>query len=402
MVKIFRHIVIILFLIPVIIIPQTVDSIKQKNLELSNIKNEITRLENELKNKTKKEKESLQTLENINKQKLLLSKLINTLIVEEKIKSGEIDETVKLINTVEERIKSLKEKYSNYVVFVYKNRGLSIFRFLLNTNSFNKTIKRYRYLRYISNQNKKTLDQLNESKEELTQLVQKLERERREKEELVTQKQTEQTLLSEKENERKELISALRKDQKMIAAEIESKRQAEILIKNIIAKLIEEERLRKAKLLEKKPGEKISVPAYNYSNFQNFAELKGLMIWPVYEGKVVRKFGENKNERLKTVTLNYGIDIAVKGDQKVYAVAEGIVSAIDWIPGYGSIVIITHKDEFRTVYGHIANISVREGDKVLAGSVIGNVNESLEGNILHFEIWNERNYQNPEVWLVKR
>lgn len=378
------------------------DSIKQKNLELINIKNEITRLESELKNKTKREKESLQTLENINKQKLLLSKLINNLIAEEKNKSKEIDETTKLISAVEERIKFLKEKYSNYIVFVYKNRGLSVFRFLLNTDSFNRTIKRYRYLRYISNQNRKTLDQLNESKQELALLVQQLEKERAEKEALVVQKQTEQILLSEKEKERKELIATLRKDQKMIAAEIESKRQAEILIKNIIARLIEEERIRKAKLLEKKPGEKISVPTYNYSSFQDFAELKGIMTWPVNEGKIVRKFGENKNERLKTVTLNYGIDIAVKGDQKVYAVAEGIVSAIDWIPGYGSIVIITHRDEFRTVYGHITNISVREGDKVSAGTVIGNVNESLEGNILHFEIWNERNYQNPEVWLVKR
>jgi len=401
MVKSVRHIILFLLFLPIIILAQA-DSIKQKNLELINIKNEITRLESELKNKTKREKESLQTLENINKQKLLLSKLINNLIAEEKNKSKEIDETTKLISAVEDRIKFLKEKYSNYIVFVYKNRGLSVFRFLLNTDSFNRTIKRYRYLRYISNQNKKTLDQLNESKQELALLVQQLEKERAEKEALVIQKQTEQILLSEKEKERKELIATLRKDQKMIAAEIESKRQAEILIKNIIARLIEEERIRKAKLLEKKPGEKISVPTYNYSSFQDFAELKGIMTWPVNEGKIVRKFGENKNERLKTVTLNYGIDIAVKGDQKVYAVAEGIVSAIDWIPGYGSIVIITHKDEFRTVYGHITNISVREGDKVSAGSVIGNVNESLEGNILHFEIWNERNYQNPEVWLVKR
>lgn len=396
-----RHIILFLLFLPIIILSQA-DTIKQKNLELINIKNEITRLESELKNKTKREKESLQTLENINKQKLLLYKLINNLIAEERNKSKEIDETSKLISAVEERIRFLKEKYSNYIVFLYKNRGLSVFRFLLNTDSFNRTIKRYRYLRYISNQNKKTLGQLNESKQELALLVGQLEKERAEKEALVIQKQTEQILLSEKEKERKELIATLRKDQKMIAAEIESKRQAEILIKNIIARLIEEERVRKAKLLEKKPGEKITVPAYNYSNFQNFAELKGIMTWPVYEGKIVRKFGENKNERLKTVTLNYGIDISVKGDKKVYAVAEGIVSAIDWIPGYGSIVIITHKDEFRTVYGHITNISVREGDKVSAGSVIGNVNESLEGNILHFEIWNERNYQNPEVWLVKR
>lgn len=392
----------ILFLLNNILFSQTADSISQKNTELARIKNEITRLETELRSKTKSERESLQTLENINRQKLLLNRLVNNLISEERTKSKEIEETERVIASVEERIKILKEKYGNYVVWVYKNRGLSVFRFLLNTDSFNQTIKRYRYLRYISQQNKKTLDQLNKSRLELTSLASQLEKERSEKENLVAQKQNEQSVLTEREKERKELVARLKQDQKMITAEIESKRRAEILIKNIIARLVEEERERKAKLLEKKPGERLTVPSYNYSNFQNFAELRGALGWPVAGGKVVRKFGENKNERLKTVTLNYGIDISVNGEQNVYAVAEGIVSAIDWIPGYGSIVIVTHRDEFRTVYGHISNISVKEGEKVTAGKLIGTVNESLEGNILHFEIWNERNYQNPELWLVRK
>ncbi|MCL6097520.1 MAG: M23 family metallopeptidase, partial [Bacteroidetes bacterium] len=73
-----------------------------------------------------------------------------------------------------------------------------------------------------------------------------------------------------------------------------------------------------------------------------------------------------------------------------------------WIPGYGSVVIITHRDEYRTVYGHVANISVKEGERIKAGNPIGSVNESLEGNILHFEIWSERNYQNPDVWLARK
>lgn len=399
-----RKIVSALFLlsIPLLMYAQTADSIQQKNLELTNIKNEISRLENELRSKSKTEKESLQSLENINRQKLLLNKLVNNLVNEEKNKSQEIEETLKLIGSVENRIKVLKEKYSNYVVWVYKNRGLSLFRFLLNTDSFNQTIKRYRYLRYISQQNKITLNQLGKSRDELNLLASQLEKERSEKENLVALKQNEQKVLSDRESERKELIKNLKQDQKMITSEIESKRKAEILIKNIIARLIEEERERKAKLLARKPGESISPPKYNYSNFQNFAELKGILTWPVSGGKVVRKFGENKNERLKTVTLNYGIDISVKGEQNVFAVAEGVVSAIDWIPGYGSIVILTHRDEYRTVYGHISNISVQEGDKISAGTLIGSVNESLEGNILHFEIWNERNYQNPEIWLVRK
>ena len=84
------------------------------------------------------------------------------------------------------------------------------------------------------------------------------------------------------------------------------------------------------------------------------------------------------------------------------AVAEGIVSVIDWIPGYGSVIIITHKNEYRTVYSHLSDLYVSEGDKVKMGSVIAKVGESLEGNILHFEIWNSRSNQNPEVWLVKK
>ncbi|MCB9247368.1 MAG: M23 family metallopeptidase [Ignavibacteriales bacterium] len=79
-----------------------------------------------------------------------------------------------------------------------------------------------------------------------------------------------------------------------------------------------------------------------------------------------------------------------------------MVSAIEWIPGYGSVLIITHRDNFRTVYGHLTDINVLEGNKVYAGDLIGNVSESLEGSILHFEIWNERNYQNPQDWLVKK
>jgi septal ring factor EnvC (AmiA/AmiB activator) len=384
------------------LLAQSNDSVKQRNVELTKIKNEISQLETELKNKSKKEKESLQSLENINRQKLLLTKLINNLIGEENSKVQEIEETEDVIRSVEDRINLLKEKYSNYIVWIYKNRGLSLIRFLFNTNSFNQTLKRYRYLKYISQQNRKTLNQLKKSRAELSELLKKLESERKDKELLVEQKTNEQNILTLKEIQRRDLINVLKKDQKMISSEIESKRRAEILIKNIIAKLIEEERERKTKLLEKKSADKKIVPNYNYSNFESFGQLKGLLNWPVTTGNVVRKFGENKNVRLNTVTLNYGIDISVNGEQNVTAVAEGIVSAIDWIPGYGSIVIITHRDEFRTVYGHLTDIKVKEGEKVTAGKIIGSVNESLEGNILHFEIWNERNYQNPEVWLVRK
>ncbi|OGU77544.1 MAG: hypothetical protein A2279_12045, partial [Stygiobacter sp. RIFOXYA12_FULL_38_9] len=339
---------------------------------------------------------------------LLLGKLINNLLVEEKQKEQAIGGIEQEVQTIEKRIKNLKSQYSRYIVWFYKNSGLSMWRFILDAESFNQALVRYQYLKYISRQNKITLDKLTAGRAKLSGLQNNLEIERKAKEILANKKLKEQDVLEKKEKEKKGLISVLKKDQKMIADEINLKRRAEILIKNIIAKLIEADREAKKRSLESKVKNDKKVASgklpqsFDYSSFQNFAQLRGSLGWPVKEGRIVRKFGENKNERLKTVTLNYGIDIGVGASQNVLSVAEGIVSAIDWIPGYGSIVIVTHRDDFRTVYGHVTGIAVKEGDRIKAGSTIGKVSESLEGNIVHFEIWNERNYQNPEAWLSLR
>jgi septal ring factor EnvC (AmiA/AmiB activator) len=387
---------------------QTSDTLRLKNQQLDKIKREISTLQNELQSKTKKERESLKSLENINQQNLLLNKLVNNLLAEEKEKMTAIRQIEEEIGKVENHTSELKEKYSQYVVWLYKNRGLSMWRFIFDSRSFNQAVKRYRYLRYISDQNKRTLTQLNESRNRLKGLRNSLEDERAKRERLAREKMTEQENLRKKEAEKKELLSKLKRDQKIITEEIASKRRAEISIKSMIARLIEIDRERKAKMhTQNLAGKNNSsyqknIQFFDYSRFENFGDLRGRLGWPIREGKIVRDFGENKNERLNTITLNYGIDIAVRGEPNVLSVAEGIVSAIDWIPGYGSIVIITHRDEFRTVYGHVSDITVKEGERVKGGIPIGKVNESLEGKILHFEIWNERNYQNPELWLTRK
>lgn len=381
---------------------QVKDSIKEKNQQLSQIRNDITKLQEELKLKSKKEKESLNALENINKQNLLLSKLINNILADEKQKEDAIRNIEAGIQNIEQRVSTLKEKYTSYVVWFYKNRGLGMLRFIFNAESFNQALVRYQYLKYISKQNQLALNKLLSYKMKLTELRQNLEGERKEKEALALQKQKEQTALTKREAEKKNILSVLKKDQKAINDEISNKRKAEIIIKSIITKLIETERELRKKALEKKDISKKLPQYFDYTTFENFNQLKGTLAWPVKQGNIIRKFGENKNERLNTITLNYGIDILVGSSANVYAVAEGVVSAIDWIPGYGSILILTHRDDFRTVYGHIEGISVKEGERIKAGTVIGKVNESLEGNIIHFEIWNERNYQNPEVWLARK
>ncbi|MFA3783032.1 murein hydrolase activator EnvC [Melioribacteraceae bacterium 4301-Me] len=378
------------------------DSLRTKNIELRELREKISALESELKSKSQKEKESLQVLEKISYQNLLLNKLINKLIHEENSKQKDIELTQLSIDSVNQRINNLQKNYSKYIVWLYKNMGLPFLSYFFNSSSFNQTLIRYKYLNYISAKSKETVDNLKSSKKLLGNLMEKLNKELLEKEAYIAQKQKEQSLLHEKETQRKKIIEMLRNDQSAISSEIADKRKAEIEIKSIIARLIEKERKQKSNFLEKKITNPSYSSYYDYDKLTSFADLKGKLNWPVKSGKIVRKFGENKNERLNTITLNYGIDVNVKGNEEVYAVANGIVSAIDWIPGYGSVLIITHKGEFRTVYGHLIDIKVSEGDEVEAGTLLGEVSDSLEGNILHFEIWNERNFQNPETWLTKK
>ena len=396
--------ILVFFLCSAIGFAQTTTQIEQKNTELSQIKEDISNLEKQLKNLSSKEKESLSTLDKIEEQKLLIGKVISGLVNQEKQKQNKITTYNNEIKRTEKKIAELREEYSKYVVWVYKNGRASELKYLLMADNVNQALIRYKYLSYVTRQNEKNVNELDENIKTLKELKSNLKREVNELTGLEKEKSAEQERLNTRKSEKEELIAALRVNSSAIEKEIDEKRIAEIQIKNLITKLIEDERERLRKLREEKlkNEKRITVPDYNYDSFENFAQLKGKLNWPALKSSIVRKFGENKNAQLKTVTLNYGIDLKTAKGGKVYAVAEGIVSAVEWIPGYGSVVIVTHKNNYRTVYGHLDNIKVNEGAKVTGGDVIGTVNESLEGSVMHFEIWNERNYQNPEEWLVKK
>ena len=402
MIKLYSNI--LLFLFPLIIAAQFDEQIGSKNKELKGLRDEISKLENELTGLSEEEKKNLSVLKKIDKQKLLLGKSIKELEKEEKSKEQQINSLENRISRLQKKMKSLRDEYGKYLIWMYKQGDNSTLKYLFDAESFNQALVRYKHLQYVHKENDETISDLKSTTNEYNNSIGQLEKEVEEKSRIINQKNSEQNKLLERRSQRTEILSSLKKDKENVANEIDDKRKMEIAIKQMIADLIEKERERERRLRTAKlKGEIENYENYfNYDGFEKFSELKGVLNWPVKGGSVNRGYGENKNERTNTVTLNYGIDIEAKEFREVYAVAEGIVSAIEWIPGFGSIIIITHRDNYRTVYGHLADINVLEGNKVVAGDLIGSVNESLEGNILHFEIWNERNYQNPQEWLVKK
>jgi len=133
-----------------------------------------------------------------------------------------------------------------------------------------------------------------------------------------------------------------------------------------------------------------------------FGSLRGRLPWPT-EGKVVSAFGAQVHPRFGTRTFRNGVDIEAGEGKDVAAVYGGHVVYTGWFKGYGNLIILDHDNEYYTLYAHVADILVKEGDDVKQGQRIGTVGEtgSLEGPRLYFEVRFEGKPQNPEQWLRK-
>lgn len=389
--------------------------IDDKRTELEKLKNEIQSIEVELKSSTAKEKQSVNAFDRLNRQNFLINKVVLNLKKEEDQKAKEINLSERKISSIEKEIETLQKNYEKYVVAIYKSGKVNEWEALLDSRSFNQALLRYKYLKEFSRQRKNDLDKFNKTKDELIVAKKQLEIERAEKKKLAAEKSVEEKNLKAKLNDQKKILDRVKKDKAALNKKLNEKRDAQKQIANLIVKLVEESERKQRELEQKKKDPLIAstnpdiksetFPEYNLdlntAAFKSFAELRGKLNWPVRKGKVVQKFGESKNPTLRTVTMNNGIDIKTAGDLNVYAVVEGVVSAVEWIPGYGSVIIISHKGNYRTVYSHLSEIFVTEGDKVSTGTVIAKVGEGMEGTVLHFEIWNARSNVNPETWLKK-
>ena len=118
---------------------------------------------------------------------------------------------------------------------------------------------------------------------------------------------------------------------------------------------------------------------------------------------MVGHFGPEKHPRFGTVTLNNGIDIQAPAGTPVQSAGKGRVDYISEDYGtLGQIVVLNHGDGYYTLYGHLSEILVAQGQEVRPGQPIGRVGDSgtsLKGTVLHFELRKGGAALDPVDWL---
>ncbi|MEV0681489.1 M23 family metallopeptidase [Actinosynnema sp. NPDC050436] len=104
-------------------------------------------------------------------------------------------------------------------------------------------------------------------------------------------------------------------------------------------------------------------------------------------------------------TTHFGVDIANAIGTPIVAPLDGTVVEAGPASGFGLWVRVQHADGTITVYGHVNEILVSQGQQVAAGqqiATIGNRGEST-GPHLHFEVWIGGSQKiDPIGWLGER
>ncbi len=124
---------------------------------------------------------------------------------------------------------------------------------------------------------------------------------------------------------------------------------------------------------------------------------------PVKYQSITSGFGWRKNPILKKREFHPGIDLKANKGTKVYATADGIVeySGYKRGSGYGNYIVLDHNFGFQTMYAHLSKRTVKNGDFVKKGTLIGYVgNTGLStGAHLHYGITYLKKVQNPYYFI---
>jgi murein hydrolase activator len=338
--------------------------------------------------------------------------------------NSEIDSLAKNYTTIKSQYERYLQRY--YTYDLANNRVV----YLLSSQSLNAFLLRWRYIeQFNAFKNQKQIE-IKSIREQLGNKLVKIDSIKQTKSSLLVE---EVATLKKLERDKKKKDEVLRKisdkEKNLLADLTEKQKQREKL--NVAIERVIMEQIRLADAAAKKAAESLaareskektssgnssstnskstlskeevlSTEAKALSN--NFADNKSRLPWPISSGTVSSRFGNQPHPTIPDLVINNnGIDIRSAKPQTVQSVFEGEVISVNNYLGDIKYMVIVKHGQFFTVYSHMESASVSKGQKVKTGDAVGTSSFNDEGMAeVHFELWKDKNKQNPESWLRRK
>ncbi len=389
---------------------------QQEKLEKrkAEIQQEISDNEKILQSVKSKEKSAVSVIILQNNKIKLKQKLIYTTEKQSKILGNDMYINQLKMNKLNRELVVLKEDYARMIVKSYKSRSeQSRAMFLLSSESFLQAYKRAQYMKQYTGYRKLQGEDIKSKTDELLGYNEKLNTQKVEKKNLLAENNKERLSLEKEKKEQLKLVSAIKKDKKVLLADIKKKQQESRTIDRQIDRLIREaiaEANKKAAGENAKANPNAPVAAYTSSKIvltaeskllaDNFRANRGKLPWPVEKGFVSLGYGDQAHPVYENLTIhNSGVEITTNHDASARAVFGGVVTSVIVLSPVNKAVVIQHGDCF-TVYQNLSSVSVSKGDQVSIKQNLGKIRTNGDGRtILKFTISQNTTYDNPASWL---
>ena len=397
----FRHIVLLMALLGGVL-PAAAQKTSMKSLESqrAQLEKDIALINRKLAENSKSSETALENLTLVRRKISAREKLIAGCDASLRVLNDSIRTCQAQIRQLQDCYDTLSLYYGRLVRGAYKNRDSRVwYMYVLSSESLGQGLRRFGYLRNLSSQMssqavriRETSARLEEEKARLTAL--------RDKENAVKRQIVhERTRLRNEENESSRLVNKLTKDRKTYQKQLKEKNRQKEQLNRKIADLIRQQSGVTGPKKTTSPKGKTTSTAIDTKLSNEFAANQGRLPWPV-EGTVVERFGKHTHPVYQNVELpqNNGVTLLVQRGAQVKAVFNGKVSQIVVLPGFNQCVLVNHGAYF-TLYTKLRTVSVKAGDKITTGQVIGTVDTIGGEDLFHFELWKGTTPQNPENWL---
>lgn len=284
-----------------------------------------------------------------------------------------ISETQKKLDdrlaVLKERLRlSYEDGSSNYLTILFSSNGL--YDFLTSADRLSVLVERDNNL---INECEKISVELEEQKKELDRVVAEADTKSSELRESMI-------LLQQKQDEVVRMMD-----------EIQADRDA--ANKALLQAEKEEAAFRKE--LEKRLAELAELQKNEYSG--------GAFLWPLPSkyNKISSKFGNRIHPVLGTPQFHKGIDIPAPKNTEIYCVAKGTVIETGNDYGNGKYVIVDHGGGISTMYAHLNKMTVKKGDVLAKGEVLGYVGMTgyATGYHLHLSVYKDGKAVNPVTYF---
>ena len=265
--------------------------------------------------------------------------------------------------------------------------------YLLSAQSIGQALTRWVYLRQYKSYVSQQMHALAEKKRKHQELLNQLEENKRAKTLLFREEEENKKEIEKEQLEQENLLKKIAGEEKKLKKDLANSEAKKKKLDEEIARLIKAE-------TKKVTSAGLSAAPETKKLNDQFASNKGKLPWPVSKGSISGKFGEHPHPVLKGIVVqNNGIDIRAESKAAVKSLFNGVVASVTRIPGYDYMVMVRHGLYF-TVYSKIASVSVKKGENVTTGQVIGHLGSDEPE--LHLEIWKDKTKMNPESWIARK